>query len=331
MRPFAFEAPADANAAIGAATSHGAAAQYIAGGTTLVDLMKLDVMRPAALVDINGLDGKFGSISVDRNELRLGALARMNEAGDHPDIVALYPAVAQSLQLAASQQIRNMATLGGNVLQRTRCDYFRDVRWAACNKREPGSGCAAIGGVNRKHAVLGGNERCIAAYPGDFAQALIALGAKVETLGPRGVRSFAFETLHLNSDDPHVETILQPGEIITGFVVPGGSQARRSVYVKVRDRQSYEFAAASAAVALDLRDGVVQNAGIGLGGLAYRPWRAHAAEQALQGKRIDEQTAEAAAQAAFAEARPPSGAFNKVEIGRKTLVRALLAAARMEI
>ena len=215
-----------------------------------------------------------------------------------------YPVIAQSLQLAASQQIRNMASLGGNVLQRTRCTYFRDVSYAACNKRNPGSGCAAIDGFNRSHAVLGVSDHCIATYAGDFAQALIALDATVEIAGPKGARTIPFAALHRKpGDTPDIETTLQPGEMIASFMVPAAPWTRRSLYLKVRDRESYEFALASAAVALDLQNGDVRNARIALGGVATVPWRAKEAEAALRGKPVTAEMRGAAAEAAFAGAQ----------------------------
>ncbi len=330
MRPFAY-APADDRAdALRLAQADGAA--FLAGGTTLLDLMKLDVMRPRTLVDINRLADGNAAIEARPEGLRLGALMRMADAADHPDIVREYPAIAQSLRLAASQQLRNMATLGGNVLQRTRCAYFRDAGEAACNKRRPGSGCAALGGVNRKHAVLGVSERCIATYAGDFAQALIALDAVVEIDGPKGARVIGFAELHCPpGETPDVETTLAPGEIITGFRVPSGPWTRRSLYLKVRDRESYEFALASAAVALDMRDGRVREARIALGGVATVPWRARAAEAALAGRALTDDTAADAADRAFTGAVTHGGNDHKPELGRRTLVRALTEAARLEV
>jgi len=288
--------------------------------------MKLDTMRPDALVDVNGLEHRFGAIDANPSSLHLGALVRMSAAADHPIVQRDYPVVAQSLQLAASAQLRNMASLGGNVLQRTRCMYFRESDWKACNKRNPGSGCAALDGNNRKHAILGVSAKCIASYPGDFAQALVALGAIVETVGPAGPRSFPFEQLHRGPEQPDIETILSPGELITGFSVPAGPWTRRSLYLKIRDRQSYEFGLATAAVALDLDGEHVREARIGLGGVAYRPWRAHAAEDALRGRTLDESAAAEAARAAFAGAQPREQNRYKIELGQRTLVRALLQA-----
>ena len=198
------------------------AAHYLAGGTTLIDLMKLEVMRPERVVDINALERTAaGRIERTDQGLRLGAMVRMADAAEHPDVVRDYPMVAQSLRLAASAQLRNMASLGGNVLQRTRCPYFRDISYRSCNKRNPGSGCAALDGFNRAHAVLGGSERCIASYPGDFAQSLIALDATVEIVGAEGRRTIAFHELHrLPGDTPQIETTLQPGELIRPFIFP---------------------------------------------------------------------------------------------------------------
>ena len=305
--------------------------QYLAGGTTLIDLMKIEVMRPSAVVDINALAREHGQIRADSDRLYLGALARMSEAAEHPAVLRDYPAIAQSLQLAASQQLRNMASLGGNVLQRTRCNYFRDVTWP-CNKRQPGSGCSALGGANRKLAVLGVSEACIANYPGDFAPTLAALDATVDIEGPAGRRVLPFDQLHrLPGETPHIETTLQPGELITGFSVPAGPWTRRSLYLKIRDRQSYEFALASAAVALELDGGVVRQARIGLGGVPAKPWRAHEAEAALNGRPVDEAAARRAADAAFAGAVSHGDNGYKIDLGRRVLARAILQCAAMEV
>jgi xanthine dehydrogenase YagS FAD-binding subunit len=330
MRPFQFTRADDAKAAI---LAHQADAEYLAGGTTLLDLMKLDVMRPSRVVDINALHkASAGQIDFGAKGLRLGAMVRMADAADHDDVQKQFPMIAQALQLAASAQIRNMASLGGNVLQRTRCNYFRDTSYANCNKRNPGSGCAAMEGINRMHAVLGVSEQCIATYPGDFAQALIALDAQVELNGPKGNREIAFASLHRPpGETPEVETTLAPGELITAFRVPATPFARRSLFLKIRDRESYEFALASAAVALDIDGGTVRHARIALGGVATVPWRAREAEAALKGKRIDEQTAAGAADAAFAEAKPHEHNKFKIELGKRTLIRALHQAASLEI
>ena len=329
MRPFSYVRAEDA---ITASQSIGAGSAFLAGGTTLLDLMKLDVMRPETLVDINSLRGSAPAVALTQGGLRLSAFASMAETAADPNIEHDYPIIAQSLALAASPQLRNMATLGGNVLQRTRCNYFRNPNWRACNKREPGSGCAALDGVNRKHAVLGVSPHCIASYAGDFAQALIALDAAVETIGPAGPRVIKFEALHRTpGDTPQTETNLGQGELITAFIVPRAPWTRRSLYLKIRDRESYEFALASAAVALDIEGDAVKQARIALGGIATRPWRAHAAEQALAGKPLDEDTANHASQLALAHASARQGNAFKVELGRRTLRRALLQAASMKV
>ncbi len=335
MRPFAYERARDAEAAVrlGAATGQGqtdAQTQFLAGGTTLIDLMKLDVLRPRRIVDITPLRGVHDRIEASPLGLRLGALTPMAKAAAHPALMQDYPALVQALEQAASPQLRNMATLGGNVLQRTRCPYFRDPSWEACNKRNPGSGCAAFGGVNRDHAVLGVDEQCIALYPGDFAVALIAFDAVVEVNGPRGVRWLTFDKLHLPAGQPHLEHALAPGELITTIMVPPNAGSRRSLYLKVRDRASYEFAIASAAVVLDMDGERVREARIGLGGVAYRPWRAREAEAVLADHVLDEASAEAAAHAAFASAVTHGHNDYKPELGRRTLVRALLQAKAME-
>jgi len=335
MRPFVYARAASAQVAIETNRLPGAPneplppqphSQYLAGGTTLIDLMRLDVMQPELITDINALERTpAGLIELGPGGLWLGALVRMSQAADHPDVASNFPVIAQSLQLAASAQLRNMASLGGNVLQRTRCGYFRDVSYGACNKRIPGSGCAALDGVNRRHAVLGVSEHCIAAYPGDFAQALIALDAVVEIAGPSGPRRIRFAELHRRpGDSPHIETILAPGDLITGFLVPALPWAKRSVFIKVRDRESYEFALAAAAVALDLADdGTVREARIALGGVATVPWRAREAEDALQGQHIGD--------LAFAGAQPRGENAFKVELGKRTLLRAMRQAAAMEV
>jgi xanthine dehydrogenase YagS FAD-binding subunit len=333
MRPFIFQTASEPQRAIELFDKGRWSAAYLAGGTTLLDLMKLDVMCPQLVIDINALQrSSLGRIDGNETQLRLGALARMAETAEHPAVKGNYPVIAQSLQLAASPQLRNMATLGGNVLQRTRCNYFRDVSNRACNKRDPGSGCAAIDGFNRRHAVLGGSDQCIAIYPGDFAQALMALDALVELRGPKTDRTVSFAAIHRPPGDaPHLETTLLPGEMITAFIVPIAPWTRRSLYLKVRDRQSYEFALASAAVALDLDGAVVREARIALGGVATVPWRSRAAEAALRDKPLDETSANAAAEAAFAEAQPREHNAYKIALGKRTLVRALREAAALEI
>lgn len=342
MRQFAYTRAESVQAAIhaqtatempaNAATVH-ARSQYVAGGTTLIDLMKLDVMRPQAVTDINALAGTpSGEIKFGPHGLHLGALVRMSEAADNPNVRKNYPVIAQALELAASPQIRNMASLGGNVLQRTRCTYFRDTSYPACNKREPGSGCAAMDGINRMHAILGVSDQCIASYAGDFAQALIALDADVELAGPKGSRRIPFAKLHRPvGDTPHIETILEPGELILAFMIPATPWATRSLYLKIRDRESYEFSLASAAVALDLDGNTIRQSRVALGGVSAVPWRSREAEQKLNRRKLDEVTLNEAAEAAFAQSRPREHNFFKVQLGKLTLIRALRQAASMEL
>src|SRR5437868_9663334 len=338
MRSFSYqraENPSAAVQALSAAASSNspfteAESLPLAGGTTLIDLMKLDVMRPKMLVDINPLASQWSAIDMSADHLRLGAMARMSDVADNADVQRHYPVIAEALKLAASQQIRNMATLGGNVLQRTRCSYFRDVSYDACNKRNPGSGCAAMEGFNRAHAVLGTSDQCIAAYPGDFAQALMALNASVEITGKSGTRILPFEQLHKQPGrSPQMETTLEPGELISAFLVQG--RWPRSVYLKVRDRQSYEFALASAAVALDMQDGFVRDARLALGGVATVPWRAREVEILLKDQKLDDTLARRVAEAAFATAMPRKHNAFKIELGQRLVARALHQAATMEV
>jgi xanthine dehydrogenase YagS FAD-binding subunit len=248
----------------------------------------------------------------------------------NPDIQRNYPVIADSLKLAASPQLRNMASLGGNVLQRTRCTYFRDVSYEACNKRNPGSGCAAMEGFNRAHAILGTSDQCIATYPGDFAQALIALDATVEIMSKSGVRTMPFADLHkAPGKSPQIETSLLPGELISAFSIQG--RWPRSTYLKVRDRQSYEFALSSAAVALDVQDGTVRDARVALGGVATIPWRAREAEALLKGQKFDDALASKVAEAAFAGATGRKHNEFKIPLGKRVVSRALHQAATMEI
>ncbi|MDD1532541.1 MULTISPECIES: FAD binding domain-containing protein [unclassified Bradyrhizobium] len=338
MRPFSYQRatdPATAVRALGAAAAANdpltqARAQPLAGGTTLIDLMKLDVMRPAAIVDINPLARSWSAIEPKGDGVRLGALAKMSDVAAHDEIQRSYPVIANSLKLAASAQLRNMATLGGNVMQRTRCSYFRDVSYDNCNKRNPGSGCAAMDGVNRMHAVLGVSDQCIATYPGDFAQALMALDATVEITGKSGARSLPFAQLHkAPGTTPEIETTLQPGELISAFSISG--LWPRSVYLKARDRQSYEFALSSAAVALDVQNGTIRDARVALGGVATVPWRAREAEALLKGQTFDDGLAQRVADAAFADARGRRHNSFKIALGKRVVARALQQAATMEI
>jgi xanthine dehydrogenase YagS FAD-binding subunit len=337
MLPFSYQKPATIDRAValggnGLGQPTRAVAQFIAGGTNMLDYMKLGVARPAEIIDLNGLtDSGLRWVTVSDHQIRLGALARMAEVEDNQDIRRRVPMLTDSLRLAASRQIRNMATVGGNVLQRTRCEYFRETSWP-CNKRDPGSGCAALEGFNRQHAVLGGSDACIATYHGDFAQALVALDAVVELAGPNGKRGLPFAELHrLPGDTPEVETNLRPDEIITAITIPIEPWMARSGYLKIRDRESYAFALASAAVALDIAEARVRDVRIGLGGLATVPWRAKEAEATLKGKPLNEDTAQKAAAAAFAGAKPREHNAFKIALGQQTLVRALLETNDMRV
>jgi xanthine dehydrogenase YagS FAD-binding subunit len=306
----------------------GASTRFVAGGTNLIDLMKLNVERPAHVVDINDLARRDPSLAtitdLPDGGLRIGGLARMRDVAWDARVRERYPVVSQSLLLAASGQLRNMATIGGNVLQRTRCPYFRDTAMP-CNKRNPGSGCSAIRGINRTEAVLGTSEHCIATYPGDFAVALVALGATVRAHTPAGKeRTIPFASLHvLPGAHPERETVLGPGELITAIELPALAAARRSMYLKIRDRASYAFALASAAVAIELDGRAIRDARVGLGGIATKPWRSTEAEHLLIGKPATEQTFRAAADAALASARPHRDNGFKVLLAKRTLVRAL--------
>jgi xanthine dehydrogenase YagS FAD-binding subunit len=318
MIPFSFEKVRTEQDAIRAAAAGG---RYIAGGTTLIDLMREEVEHPERLIDINALP--IGGIRVDGADLVIGALARMADVAAAPDVLRLQPLIAESLIEGASPQLRNMASIGGNLLQRVRCPYFRMLD-AACNKRSPGSGCAAIDGLNAGHAILGTSDHCVATHPSDLAVALVALDATMRVRGPRGERSFPVEELfRLPGDRPHLEHTLLPGELIVEVRVPGGPYSRGARYLKVRDRASYEFALVSTAAALHIDGGVIREARLAAGGVGTRPWRMRVSEGALIGKAPDRQAFEAAAQLSVQGARPLSGNHYKIELLPRTIVRAL--------
>ncbi|MCA1391051.1 xanthine dehydrogenase family protein subunit M [Bradyrhizobium sp. BRP19] len=317
MLPFTIEKVTSIEAAVAAASSGG---RLIAGGTTLVDLMRDEVEQPQQLVDINALP--LSGIRVDRSDLVIGALARMADIAAHSDVQRLYPLISESLIEGASPQLRNMASIGGNLLQRVRCPYFRMLD-ASCNKRSPGSGCAARDGLNAGHAILGTSDHCVATHPSDVAVALVALDATMRVRGPKGERTFPVEELfRLPGDTPHLEHTLLPGELIVEVRVPEGPDSRRARYLKVRDRASYEFALVSAAAALDVVDGVIRGARLAVGGVGTRPWRMRAVEAALIGKVPGRQVFEAAARSALEGARPLSGNHYKLELLPRTIVRA---------
>jgi xanthine dehydrogenase YagS FAD-binding subunit len=330
MRPFDLSTPADVPAAL-ALLQRDPAARMIAGGTTLLDLMKLDVETPAHVVDITSLSRGEPSLvavtTLPNGGMRVGALVRNTALAVHPLIRARYPLLAAALEAGASPQVRNMATAGGNLLQRTRCYYFRDTT-QPCNKRTPGSGCSAIGGHTRMHAILGGSTHCIATHPSDMCVALAALEATVRVRGPAGERTVAFEDFHtVPGDHPEIENTLRPAELVTAIELPPPRFPRHTAYIKVRDRASFAFALASAAVALDIVAGKVRSARVALGGVGTKPWRAVAAERVLTGAPVLRETWQRAAEAAFSDASPQPGNTFKSALGRRTLVRALETAA----
>jgi xanthine dehydrogenase YagS FAD-binding subunit len=318
MLAFGLEKVRTAEAAIAAAAAGG---RYIAGGTTLVDLMRDEVERPGRLIDINALP--LDHIRVEGDELVLGALARMSDIAAHPEVRRRQPLIAESLIEGASPQLRNMASIGGNLLQRVRCPYFRMLD-VACNKRSPGSGCAALHGLNAGHAILGASEHCVATHPSDVAVAFVALDARMTVRGPQGERSFPVEELfRLPGDTPHLEHNLRTGELITEIRIPGGAHSRRARYLKVRDRASYEFAVVSAAVALAVEGDVIREARLAVGGVGTKPWRLRDCEAALVGQRLDRRAFEAAAALATHGARPLHHNHYKVELLPRTIVRTL--------
>ncbi|HEV2782235.1 MAG TPA: xanthine dehydrogenase family protein subunit M [Actinophytocola sp.] len=322
MRAFDFAAANHVNQAIRLATVDSA---YLAGGTTLVDLMKLDVLTPRQVIDINALN--LRGIRLDQSGLRLGAMERMADVAADADVGAEYPVIVQALLLSASGQVRNMASIGGNLLQRTRCGYFRDVT-TPCNKRAPGSGCPARTGENRSHAILGTSPACVATHASDLAVALVALDARIRLRGRDGERVVDLaEFYRLPGTTPHVENDLRPGELITEVLVPRLPWARRSSYVKIRDRSSFEFALTSAAVAMDLRGSTVHNVRIAVGGVGTRPWRLPAVEAALRGRPATERDFTEAAALAAEGAQPLAHNGFKVTLVQRTIVRALLGLA----
>jgi xanthine dehydrogenase YagS FAD-binding subunit len=321
VRPFAYERAADADAAV-AALAADPAARFLAGGTNLVDLMRLGVEAPERLVDVRRL-GHDLIEPLPGGGLRIGAGVRNSDLAADPLVAERYPVLSQALLSGASGQLRNLATAGGNLLQRTRCPYFQDVS-KPCNKRRPGSGCPARDGDHRNLAILGHSEACVATHPSDMAVALVALDATVNVQGPAGERVVALPGLHrLPGTAPERDTVLEHGELITAIDLPAFAPARRSSYRKVRDRASFSFAVVSVAVALELEDGAVRDVRIAFGGLAHVPWRATAAEAALRGQPATEASFRAAADAELAAAEPLRDNAFKVPLARNVLVRSL--------
>ena len=320
MHPFAYARASRPEEAI-AAVSPEPGAAFLAGGTTMLDLMKLDVLTPTRLVDVNAVP--LSAVEPIPGGLRIGALARMSDVAAHPDVARGFPVISEALLNSASPQLRNMASIGGNVLQRTRCSYFRDLS-SRCNKRQPGSGCDALEGMNRMHAILGTSDACIATHASDLAVALVALDATLRVRGPGGDRSIRLvEFYALPGQTPQVENTLQHGEMILAVDVPATPLASRSHYLKVRDRASYEFALVSVAACLRVEGGRVAESRIALGGVGTRPWRSPEAEAALLGQPASPETYARAAKAALADAKlRPHNGFKK-ELAGRTIVRAL--------
>ncbi len=336
MRPFKYVRASDPNAAARAVAAN-PAAKFLAGGTNLLDLMKEDVERPNELVDLTRLKlaeiKPLAEIKQTNGGVSIGALATNTETANHPLIRQSYPLLTQAIVAGASGQLRNMATNGGNLLQRTRCQYFYDTA-TPCNKREPGTGCGAREGLNRIHAILGWSEKCVATYPGDMANALYALDAVVrvhraDSAGGRE-RTIPINDFHrLPGDTPEKDNTLQHGELIVAIELPRSNFAKNSYYLKVRDRASYAFALVAVAAALELDGGTIRQARVVLGGVAHKPWRSREAEAALSGKSASEESFRRAAEAALQDAKPLAHNTYKVELGKRAIVRALMRASKL--
>jgi xanthine dehydrogenase YagS FAD-binding subunit len=320
MFPFDYAHASDVSHAVSSGSRE--SAKFIAGGTNLVDLMKCTVERPAHVVDINALP--LAAIEQTTGGIRIGALARMSDVAAHALVREHAPAISQALLASASPQLRNAASIGGNLMQRPRCPYFRELTWMPCNRRNPGSGCSAIDGENRRHAVLGTSAHCIATHASDLAVAVAALDGVITLHGPHGERHVNAVDFHLlPGDTPHIEHAIKHGELITSVFIPDAPHARRSSYLKVRDRASYDFALAAAAVGLDITSGTIRSARIALGGVATKPWRAHFAESVLIGQAPSADLFRRAAEAEMKGARGSGQNDFKIELAKRTLVRAL--------
>ena len=320
MIPFSYARAGDAAEALRMGAVAGA--KYLGGGTNLVDLMRETIERPDAVIDVTGLSGQIEELA--DGGLLIGAEARNTAVAEHRAVRTRYPALSRAILAGASAQIRNMATVGGNILQRTRCTYFYDDA-ARCNKRRPGQGCDAIDGLNRNHAILGASPACVATHPSDMSVALAALDAVVHLRGRDGERTIPLVDLHrLPGGQPDVETILEPGELITAIALPASPVARNSTYRKVRDRASYAFALVSVAAAIEVEGGTVKDVRLALGGVAHKPWRAHRAEAALKGAPATEASFRAAAEAELSDAAPLRDNGYKVELAKRAMVAALV-------
>jgi xanthine dehydrogenase YagS FAD-binding subunit len=333
MNPFDYQRASSTEDAIKSIGARGA--KFLGGGTNLIDLMKLDVEHPATLIDITGLD-RDKVESAANGGLLVGALVRNSNLANHPQVIEKYPLLSQALLSGASPQLRNMATTGGNLLQRTRCYYFNDIAFPACNKRAPGSGCDAIQGFNRIHAILGqsdhgpkSSESCIATNPSDMNVALAALNATIHVQGPKGKRAIPISQFHrLPGTTPQLDTDLKPDELITGVELPASGFAKNSWYLKVRDRQSYAFALVSVAAGLEMDGDTIKSAGLALGGVALKPWRSREAEQALAGSAPTRESFERAADVALTGAKGYEHNAFKIQLAKQSIVRALTLAAR---
>jgi xanthine dehydrogenase YagS FAD-binding subunit len=328
MNPFTYYRATSPDAAINSvAAPH---AKYLGGGTNLIDLMKMGVEKPEKLVDVNRLSLARIEELPGNGGVRIGALVRNSDLAEHELIRSRYPLLSEALLSGASPQLRNLATTGGNLLQRTRCYYFYDPAFPMCNKRNPGSGCGALDGYNRIHAILGESEKCIAVHPSDMCVALAALDAVVRVQGPQGERTIPIDEFHrLPGDHPEIETNLQPEELITAVDLPAIPWVKRSHYLKVRDRASYAFALVSVAAALDLDRGAIKQVRLALGGVALKPWRAHKAEQALSGKAPNEENFRAAADAELADAHGYKYNSFKIELAKRAMIQALGTVTKM--
>ncbi len=329
MNPFSYSRASDPQGAISGVAAN-PKAKFLGGGTNLVDLMKMGVERPGQLIDINRLDLAKVEELPNGGGVRIGALVRNSDLAENPLITARYPVLSEALLSGASPQLRNLATTGGNLLQRTRCYYFYDPAFPMCNKRVPGSGCGALEGYNRIHAILGQSEQCIATHPSDMCVALAALDAVIRVQGPAGERTIPFADFHrLPGNTPQVETSLQPNELITAVDLPALPASIRSHYLKVRDRASYAFALVSVAAVLELENGLIKSARVALGGVAHKPWRATKAEQALTGKSADAAAFQAAAAAELAAARGYKYNTFKIELAKRAITQALTSVAAL--
>lgn len=325
MNPFEYQRAEREQVAIDA-IARTSGAKFLGGGTNLIDLMKNGVEQPPRLVDINRLPLEKIEALPDGG-LRLGALARNSDTANHPLVRQKYPLLAQAILSGASPQLRNLATNGGNLLQRTRCPYFMDAAFPRCNKRAPGSGCGALEGFNRRHAILGASEQCIAVHPSDMAVALTALGATVRVRGPRGERTIPVLEFHrLPGNTPQMDTNLRADELITAIDLPPSPYAQHWRYEKVRDRASYDFALVSAAAAMEIEGGTIRSARLALGGVAHKPWRAESAEKLLAGKPADTESYRAAAEEALREAHAYRQNGYKIELAKRTILRAFTLA-----